>query len=381
MPLSNPLIWKGLLFSSTAVAFFLFLAWWLYLSPVRPPVQAAGQVSPRLAGWLAVLLSLAALQLITGAYWDASMHLKTGRIPGGSDFLWPPHIMIYSSFLFSFVVGLTAIGVVARVGWPAGMRDPRRWVRSHPYLGAVAVASLYMMMALPGDAIWHEVVGIDLTAWSPPHLMIALSNAAVLISGVALLARVRGRVARPGWANGAIVLLLALMLNVTYLVGILEWELPNGGAHLSRPIWFYPLVGGGLAFFALLLGRQLVDYRWTATAVAGGYYLVRLAVMAGLAATDNIVPALPPLFILGAVFMDLAAGQKQRPWLAPVAFTAGYALLAVPLLMNRDNLPGFDLVDGALGAFSLLLASLASLPVVGGLAGRLSAGQEITLTG
>ena len=368
LSLNNPLLWRGLLLSLTAVAFFLFLAWWLYRSPLSTPVAVADATSPRLAVWLAALLSLSALQLTIGALWDASMHLQTGEIPAGADFLWPPHIMIYSSFLFSLLVGLAAIGVIAVPNWQVGMRDPRCWVRGHPYVGAVAVASLYMILALPGDAVWHEIVGIDLTAWSPPHLMIGLTNAAVMVSAAGLLTRARQQMRQQGLANIAVILLLALMLNVVYLIGVLEWEIPNGGAHLSRPVWLYPVVAGGLAFFTLLLAKYLVPYRWTATVLTGLFYCLRLSIMAGLSVTENVVPALPALFILGAILMDLV---MDRPQLIAPAFVAGYVALAFPLLNSTSNVRGFGLVEALIATAWLLSVSIVSHPLVYTLVRRL----------
>jgi hypothetical protein len=381
LSLTDPLVWRGLLLSLAAVAIFLLLAWWLYWSPLPTPITRTATASPRLAGWLSVLLSLAGLQLIIGALWDASMHLQTGQIPAGADFLWPPHIMIYSSFLFSLLVGLVAIGFIARPAWRAGVRDPRYWVRSQPYVGAVAVASLYTLLALPGDAIWHEIVGIDLTAWSPPHLMIGLTSAAVMVSAVGLLVQTRRQVGQPVWAGSATMVLLALMLNMAYLVGVLEWELPVVGAHLSRPVWVYPLVAGSLAFFTLLLARRLVAHPWVATMTAGIYYLIRLSIMAGLRLTDNVAPAWPLVFILGAILLDLVAGRlstgrllngrKAGSWLLAPAFTAGYVVLALPLLPMTTDAPGFGLREAFLATLWLLNVSLVLQPVVNALAGRL----------
>ncbi|HJW83227.1 MAG TPA: hypothetical protein VJ754_02880 [Anaerolineae bacterium] len=140
MLFNDPLFWQSLIFSGTAILVMLAAAWWLYRSPMKTRVGPVDPPSPRLAGGFGVLLVLSAAQLVTGALWDASMHLQTGRVVGGSDFLWPPHIMIYSSFLLSLVVATIAIGSVAIRQWNAGVRDPRAWVRRSPYLGAVALA-------------------------------------------------------------------------------------------------------------------------------------------------------------------------------------------------------------------------------------------------
>jgi len=92
-------------------------------------------------------------------------------------------------------------------------------------VGIVALASAYELLALPGDALWHEIFGIDLTAWSPPHVTISLMMAVVLVGAAAMLvdAHERERVARP---TVPAVLLCGLALNVLSLIGVLEWELP-----------------------------------------------------------------------------------------------------------------------------------------------------------
>jgi hypothetical protein len=370
MPFRDPLFWQGFAFTSGAVFIVVASAWWLYWSPLRPEVDEAAAPSPRLAGWLAGALGLAALQLIVGALWDTSMHLKSGRIVGGSDFLWPPHIMIYSSFLVSFLVAVAAVGLVGVQQWRAGVRDPRAWVRRNPYLGAVALASLYMMLAVPGDALWHKLFGIDLTAWSPPHVMIAVSNAAVIVCAVRLLAQARPAMARPGLSDLATMMLLALTLNMSLLVGVLEWELPGNTSPLvaARPIWLYPVVGGTIAFFALRLARQLVLFRWAATTTAIFFYAVRLGASLGLDLTGNIAPQLPLWFILGAVLMDLVPWQRFRSGLVrdvcvAAAFTAGYLPLALPLLALRPDLAHFQISDHLTTVTATFVVALALAPV------------------
>jgi hypothetical protein len=80
------------------------------------------------------LLGLSALQLVVGGLWDASQPLTTGEIPGGSECLWPSHLVIYSSFLVSLSVARIAMAGVIVPAWRAGMRDPRQWARRSPEL-------------------------------------------------------------------------------------------------------------------------------------------------------------------------------------------------------------------------------------------------------
>ena len=371
MNLTNPLFWKSLTFSGAAVAFIVVSAWWLYFSPLKGDLRPVSRPSPRLSGWLAALLGLSAIQLVSGAFWDASMHLQTGEVPAGADFLWPPHLVIYSAFLLSFTVAGIAIGLVARSGWRAGQRDPRRWVRRNPTLGAVALASLYALLSIPGDALWHALYGIDLTAWSPPHVILGVSSCTVLICALGLLAQSRAAAVRPGLHDAATLGLLSLMLNVAYMIGVIEWELPGVSNPLvdARPIWSYPLVGGALAFFTLLLAKRLVAFRWAATVTAGAFYLLRLTITAGLALTGNVVPFMPVWFILGAILLDVIPWAQITSALvgdlaAAATFTAGYALLALPLLRLRAGLPAFTSFDLGMSIAATLAASLLLLPVV-----------------
>ena len=70
----------------------------------------------------------------------------------------------------------------------AGVRDPRQWVRAVPQLGLAAVASIYVQSSIPGDALWHAIFGVDLTAWSPPHLLIATMMFVIFFATINLLA-------------------------------------------------------------------------------------------------------------------------------------------------------------------------------------------------
>lgn len=370
MPNNSTLFFESLLFSSIAVGGVVLSIWWLYLSPVRTRLGAPAALSPRLAFGLAALLGFSAVQLTAGAFWDGSLHILTGVIPAGADFLWPPHLMIYSSFLISLIVALGALALVALPAWRAGERDPRLWVRRSPYLGAVMVASLYSLTSVPADALWHALYGIDLTAWSPPHVMIIVSMGTVLLCAVGVLVQVRP--ARLGGVDFAVPALLSLGLNVIFIVGTIEWELWGGGPSRlvqSNPIWVYPLVGGALAFAVLVLAKQLSRWRWSATLTALGFFALRAALAFALNVTHNVVPYLPPIFVLGALLLDLLPWERVSPPLArragmALAFTAGYAALALPVLAVRENLPPFAPGDFVIASLAVLLAALVIAPAM-----------------
>jgi hypothetical protein len=377
----DPLWLQAAFFTGTNVLFMALATWWLYFSPLDAKVGAVQTASPRLGYAIGLALGVAALQLVGGALWDASMHLKTGIVPGGSDFLWPPHIMLYSSFLFSFVVALAAMAVIAVAGWQQGARDPRQWVRSNPYVGAVAIASLYMIFTIPGDALWHKLFGVDLTAWSPPHVMIGLMNAVVVVCALGLLAQSRRAGLAAFWLNAGMVALLALMLNVVYIVGVLEWELPGfqSAQVLARPLWAYPVVGGTLAYFVLLLAKYLTRARWAATGTALLFYAVRLGVTLTLNETGNIGPLAPLVFLGGALLIDLnvrerAARHAFRTLAIAAGYCVGYLLVALPVLSLRTNLPRFTAMDQVLCFIAMFVAALVLEPLARAVSRRLAAG-------
>ena len=50
-----PLFWEAISFSVIAVGSILLVAWWLYLSPMKPAAKTVQTASPRLARILALL--------------------------------------------------------------------------------------------------------------------------------------------------------------------------------------------------------------------------------------------------------------------------------------------------------------------------------------
>lgn len=376
-----------MIFSGLAALIVLISAWWLYLSPVRlgagPEMTYTAPPPVSLASWMGGMLGLSSILFVSGALWDASMHIRTGEIPAGADFLWPPHLVLYSAFLLSFLVALIALAQVAVNGWQQGERDPRRWVRRNPYLGAVALASLFEMLAIPGDALWHEIFGVDLTAWSPPHLLLALMSGSVLICAVGVLVQARFSAESRPRRDTAVLLLLGLLLNMVYMVGVLEWELPDHNPLVAaRPIWLYPVVGGALAFFILSLARRLVRFRWAATAAALTFYIVRLLATFLLNKTGNIAPALPLVFLLGAILIDAFSMDRHHPGKLFVpaqafAFAAGYCLLALPALALRtDLLRALDSGDYLAAVLATLIVCIALQPLANLTSKKLLGRQE-----
>src|SRR5262249_48432338 len=138
----------------------------------------------RRAFWLLLAAKLAGGW---GVGWDIRWHMLIGR-----DSFWiPPHVLTYASVV---AVSLLSLGVLL-----AGTRNTRSL--GHLPEGAIRVAGLVgsrglhlagwgmavTILAAPIDDLWHRLFGIDVTLWSPPHLL-GLAGAQISTLGCLLIA-------------------------------------------------------------------------------------------------------------------------------------------------------------------------------------------------
>ncbi len=125
----------------------------------------------QVAAWL-VLYFL--LQAELGLAWDREWHDLIGR-----DQFWiPPHIMLYTGVGFT---GLIALLVILLDTWryykgATGVDDTstvRIFGFFHGPLGfaILGFGALNDLIAAPFDNYWHLLYGIDVTLWSPFHIM------------------------------------------------------------------------------------------------------------------------------------------------------------------------------------------------------------------
>ncbi len=223
---------------------------------------------------------------------------------------------------------------------------------------------------LPGDALWHAIFGVDLTAWSPPHLLIAAMMFVVFFATINLLA-----VANPPTQRGIgtqfwMVALLGLLCAMIYLTAVIEWEFPGGTSPVvaARPGWLYPTLAGTAMMIGPMLAPRIVPWRWAAPLTSVVAYLFRLSIAAWLSLTGNLLPFLPVVSLLGAVAIDLVDGARYlNPWVRrlalAVAYTAGHSILALPYAAQQPylSLPAPDFVRAVLSmkaaAFSIARAA------------------------
>ncbi len=108
-----------------------------------------------------------------GVQWDIQWHVQIGR-----DTFWiPPHVMTYAGVMLAVVLsfGLLAWDTLTRRPAPE-TSGATAWLRvagftSTPGVHLAAWGIGLTVLAAPIDDLWHRLFGLDVTLWSPPHLL------------------------------------------------------------------------------------------------------------------------------------------------------------------------------------------------------------------
>jgi hypothetical protein len=201
------------------------------------------------------------------------------------------------------------------------------------------------LVAAPLDVINHRVNGLDLTAWSPSHMMLYIGTVLMLIGVIdGWLGLGRG-----GFVLGA--LFFFLLEDVWFSAGQQEYgvleleswlrgtpyaepELLSFAAkqinrdidlaavqHFALPIheWVYPAWGIVAAGIVLALARKAIGRAWAASAVVGAYVLYRSLLWPALVGTGFPPSAVPFWLLFIGVAVDVAFLVHKWRWLAGAA--------------------------------------------------------------
>ncbi len=345
----GPLFAAGLGLMIGIMAAFVLLGWWLYLSPMHSRSNTS-EPSYNARKLVAVCVPIAGMLFAAGGIWDEAWHKRYGGF--GNDFLWAPHFLLYSSLGMIALIALGSAFMLLRGG------DIRARFRDEPLIGLIGLVAAYLVISLPGDQLWHIIYGIDLTAWSLPHISVAGGVALVMLSALALqLSFVpkqswQGLQGMRGPEIWAIVQIASAQVPLVQ-IGTSEWDdittivdirNPNAMSDFSlafwqRPEWLYPVVLTVLGLFSANLTLYALRRVGAATVVALLVALTRTVVALSLDAAD---PGYQLAFIAywflipPAIALDLWYAVRHRQANRPITLGLGNllatgALLAVAL--------------------------------------------------
>lgn len=203
-------------------------------------------------GWAAITLMCSVYGLIVagfGFYSDVAWHVALGR----DDILFTaPHTAIIIGLVLIAlgpVLGLiVALGEGARRPWAGASRLPTSLLP----LGVLGAAAL---IGFPVDEMWHRAYGVDVTMWSPPHLIMILAASFSAMASWLVLADAGIRPTDGRWARGLHVAVAALALmglssvQGEFTFGVPQWQ------HLYHPVLFALAGGIGMVLIRLVHGR------------------------------------------------------------------------------------------------------------------------------
>jgi len=311
--------------------------------------------------WLVAL----AFKLL-GSSWDVSWHFKWLR-----DDLAAAHV------LNTVGTGI-AIGLVLAHTF-TGYGADRRSLR------IMQIGTGIFVLAGPIDVINHRVNGLDLTAWSPSHLLL-YGGTAVMIAGV-IRNWYHSYPADHGytrqWQLGLVALWAFMFENMFFPTGQQEYGilevaswfrgqpyaepelLQFAAIQLGRPVddvaiqsfampiapWVYPVWAIAICVPLLVLARIMVGRRWTATMVVGGYVAYRSLIWPLLTFTIFPPSVVPFWLLLVGVCVDAVFLLRVNAYLravigAVVVSVAGYGAMWLQTVVSSTPT---DLADRTIG--------------------------------
>jgi hypothetical protein len=301
-----------------------------------------------------------------GLHWDIQWHLRIGR-----DSFWiPPHLMTYASVALVVVLsfGLLAAGT-ARQGSPRDMGPRFRMLGLVGTRGAhlAAWGIALTVLAAPIDDLWHRLFGLDVTLWSPPHLL-GLAGAAVNSLGCVVLAREL-------YPRGGRTALAAAVISGALFYGVLRV--------VVGPAFDLAYAPGGIAFHAhAILGALLLPAALVAVARVTGVRAAPLwaAIVSALMAVSGDVvahvgfAALQPVSVIeesiardpsSAIAVANAVARKNRQTPGTVALlpiVVSLVSILVLVAVDARRRPRLASVGYAIAVFALGGAMLARAP-------------------
>lgn len=257
-------------------------------------------------GWAAAMVGTASFGLLVagmGFYRDVAWHVSLGR---DEELFTAPHsaivIGLLTIFLSAFIGEWFASVTRADVGvrWK-GMRIPYSALLMG-FLGASALAGF------PLDELWHRAYGIDVTMWSPTHLLMIVGASISPVASWLALGEAGVRAGDSRWAMGVHIAVGSIaLLGLSSVQGEFAFGVPQF-QQLYHPV-LYALAAG-----IVLTAVAVVVQRWWALLIVAG---VGLGIGTGdlFAEQSSSEARSASLYVVAAVGVGLATrfvGTERR---------------------------------------------------------------------
>jgi hypothetical protein len=336
--------------------------------------------STRHRPWAIGLLGLLVIVMGVGSTWDVKWHYAIGR-----DSFWiPPHILLYASVALG---GLLCAGMILYETWlrsarPSAAERPGNIIRllgfSGPlglFIGGFGIATI--LLAAPFDDLWHRLYGIDVTIWSPPHMLGIVGGSIATLGGLVAAAQERqnSRRGEHGGHGADVVALLFLMglVSLGCFILIPAYRLsfwPHAVTPAQDPfapsLLFYPVLGGLLLVWPLIAAAALFGGRDPAGG-QGWSWLAPLLVLVAFALLNLLESVTARIGFAAFVpwsdqtFVRSPAAIERALWAHPILMTLPTLALSLTLLRARQQ--GFLQAAVWAGLMFGLMLMLEALPI------------------
>lgn len=246
----------------------------------------------------------------------------------------------------------------------------------------IQIAFMVFLLSTPLDVLNHYLFGLDVSVWSPTHVL-GFAATAVVTAGV-LYSWLR--LAEPGvWRLAIGLACWAFLLDdVVFQLGQQEYGVialdayargqttaspellalagrsPEQFVRGGMPPWIYPVWMILTCTLVMVAARRVQGWRWTATAATILYLAFRAGGVLLLGAGQFPTSFIPVMMLGGAFAIDLAESRRWGPLPTAAAVTVGY--YAIAELVGRSTLmPEFSLVTAPI----VLVALWAGLAAAG----------------
>lgn len=198
-------------------------------------------------GWAAGMVGTASFGLLVagiGFYNDVAWHIGLGR---DEELFTAPHTMIVLGLQFILIAGI--VGIFLATFEERDTPFTIAGLRVYRSAAAMVLVGGAAVLGFPLDELWHAQFGIDVTMWSPTHLMMIVgASLSPIVSWIALAeAGVRPTDSR--WARGVYVVVALLVLDgLASVQGEFDFGVPQF-QQLYLPVLV--LLAGALALTAV----------------------------------------------------------------------------------------------------------------------------------
>ncbi|MFN2589787.1 MAG: hypothetical protein ABR518_03350 [Actinomycetota bacterium] len=263
----------------------------------------------------------ALLVAVIGFYWDVGWHIDFGR---DKELFTPPHTMILIGLATILAAGVTEVVFATVTAAPTRLR----WRSMRVPWSALPVLAIGAgaLAGFPLDEVWHRAYGIDVTMWSPSHLL--MIGGASLVPAALWLVLVEAGI-RPTRRSvgGALHFIMAgaVLTGLSTMQGEFDFGVPQFQL-LYHPVLIMLAAGIGLVTGRLVLGPG------GALETVLSFLLLRglIALVVG-PVLGHTFPHIP-LYVGSAVAVEVAAALVRTDRLGRFALAAGLGIGTVGLV-------------------------------------------------